>query len=70
MADPALERAYREEAKRLAFISEAEQRAVVAWIRDLARNRALRKADREAARERAEALERLLKLAPKTRKKG
>jgi hypothetical protein len=53
---------YTEEAKRLAFLSKDDQKAVIAIHRDTANNRKLPKADRDAARERADALEQLLKL--------
>jgi hypothetical protein len=53
---------YVAEAKRLALLSKDDQRAVIAIHRDTANNQKLPKADRDAARERADALERLLKL--------
>ena len=68
MPDPSKEQENHEEAERLAQLPAEEQAAIVAWHRDIADNPRLRKADREAARERAEALARLLKL-PKGRRK-
>jgi hypothetical protein len=69
MADNAEEQADREEAERLRQLPRDEQAAAVQWHRNIADNRRLRKADRDAARARAEALARLLKL-PKKRRPG
>jgi len=63
------EQAYREEAERLALLPVADQHEIVALHRSVAANPKVPKGDRNAARELAEALERLLKLAPKTRKR-
>jgi hypothetical protein len=57
------------EAERLAELPQAEQEAVIAWHRDIAANPKIRKADRELARERANALEKLLFGAKKRQKK-
>jgi hypothetical protein len=54
------EQEYRDEAERLAQLPAAERRAILAWHRDIAADAKLSKADRKAARERADALERLL----------
>jgi hypothetical protein len=56
---------HRAEAKRLRLISRAEQRAFVAMLRADSRNPDVPKADRDAARRRALALERLLRLRPR-----
>jgi hypothetical protein len=69
MPDPAKEQEYRAEAERLALASREDQKAIIALHRSVADNPKVRKADREAARERADALERLLGLTPKRRKK-
>jgi hypothetical protein len=58
---------HREEAARLAELPVAEQKAIIAMHWTDARNPKVPKRDREFARERAEALERLLKL-PKTKR--
>jgi hypothetical protein len=60
MIDPAKEREYREEAARLAQLPKAEQRAIIAWHRDIAANPKVKKADRQLAADKAEALERFL----------
>ena len=67
--NPTREQEYREEAKRLAQLPLEDQRAIVAWHRDIAADAKLPKGDRDAARERAAALERLLKLAGRKRRK-
>jgi hypothetical protein len=57
---PEKEHEYREEAKRLAQLPEAEQRAALAWHREIAADPKVKQADRKAAEDRAEALERHL----------
>ena len=52
---------YRAEAERLALLSPADQREVIALHRSVAGNPELPKADRRAAAERADALERHLR---------
>jgi len=63
------EQEYRAEAARLAQLPRQEQAAIIAWHRDIAANSKLRKADRDAARTRAKALDRLLKGSKKKPKK-
>lgn len=60
MSDPSKEREYRAEAERLALLPRDVQRKAVAIIRAPAADPKLRKTDRKAARERADALERQL----------
>jgi hypothetical protein len=60
--DPAKEQAYREEANRLKALSRDMQRQVIAIHRATAADPSARKADRDAARHRAAALERYLGL--------
>jgi hypothetical protein len=62
MPDPAREQEHREEADRLALLSREEQRAIIAWHREIAGNPKVRKADRDEARERADALARFLRI--------
>jgi hypothetical protein len=62
------EREHREEAKRLGVLPRNEQRQIVALHRSVADNPKVPKRDREEARSLADALERLLRLAPKKRK--
>jgi hypothetical protein len=57
---PELEKQCQVEAQCLAQLPRAEQRAVIAWHRDIAANPKVRKADRNLARERADAIEQLL----------
>jgi hypothetical protein len=52
---------HRQEAERLAQLPAKEQAAAIAWHRDIAANRKVSKADRAAAQEWADALERLLR---------
>jgi hypothetical protein len=66
---PDKEQEYRQEAERLALASVEDQRSAIAWLRDIART-APRKRDREEAKARADALERLLKLAGRKPKKS
>jgi hypothetical protein len=56
---------YREEAERLAQLPIAEQQAILDWHRAIAADPKVSKANRRAASERADALERLLKSARK-----
>ena len=63
-----LDRELHTEAERLAEVPRTEQEAVIAWHREIAANVKVRKVDRELARERANALERLL-LGPKKKRK-
>ncbi len=60
---------HRAEAERLAQLPRDEQQAIIAWHRDIAANTKLRKADREAARVRADALDKLLFRPKRARKK-
>ena len=53
---------HRDEAARLAALAVEDQRAFVAMLRADAANRKVPKRDRDFARERADALERILKL--------
>jgi hypothetical protein len=53
---------YRHEADRLRLIDRADQRRVVSYIRAVAGNPKVGKIDRDLARKRADALERLLGL--------
>lgn len=69
MSATAKEQEYREEAERLALLSVEDQQAAIAIIREPASNPKLSKSDRSAARERADALERLLRPARRRRKK-
>jgi len=65
---PDKERKYGREAKRLAKLPTDLQKQIIALQRDLASNPRLKKQDREAGMERADALERNLRLLRK--KKG
>jgi hypothetical protein len=58
--DPLAE--FREEASRLKLTDRATQRLIVAIHREIARNPKVPKADRDHARRKARALERLLRL--------
>jgi hypothetical protein len=69
MPDPAREQEYREEAERLAKLPRADQREIIALHRSVANNPKVPKRERQAGLERAAALERLLRLAKKPRKK-
>jgi hypothetical protein len=70
MPDWAKEQDYREEAERLALLPEEDQREIIALHRSVADNPKVPKREREAGRQRADALERLLKLGKKKRKKS
>ncbi len=69
MPDPSKEKEFREEAERLAQLPREDQREIIALHRSVADNPKVPKRDREEARRLADALERLLKLRPKTGKK-
>jgi len=71
MLDPSSkEQEYRAEAERLALLPKADQREIIALHRSVAANPKVRKADREAARQRAAALEKYLGLRPKGKRKN
>lgn len=63
------EQEYREEAERLRQLDADTQRQIIALHQSVADNPKVKKRDREAARERADALTRLLGLSKKKRKK-
>ena len=65
---PEKKQEYREEAERLAMLPVAEQRKVIAMHREVAAGKGVPKAERQAGLERAEALERILRLKKKKRK--
>jgi hypothetical protein len=69
MPERSKEQEYREEAARLALLAREEQRGIIALHRAVAADRKVSKANRLEAGERAEALERYLRLAPKERRK-
>jgi len=60
--DASKEQEYREEAKRLALLPRADQREIITLHRSIAGNAKVPKAERRAGMERAEALERFLRL--------
>jgi hypothetical protein len=62
------EQEHRAEAARLRFVDRDTQRQIIAIHRNTAENRKLPKEDRDFARQRADALERILGLAPTGRK--
>jgi hypothetical protein len=64
------DRQYREEAERLAMLPLADQREIIALHRAVTANPKLRKADRRAAAERADALERHLRRLSRRRKRS
>jgi hypothetical protein len=66
---PAKEAEYREEAERLARLPVADQREIIALHRSVADNPRVPKRERQAGLERAAALERLLGLAKKKRRR-
>jgi len=70
MSDPSKEQEYREEAERLSLLPVGDQREIIALHRSVADNPKVRKADREAARERADALEKHLGLRVKRKRKN
>ena len=63
----AREQAWREEAERLALLPVTDQETILALHRSVAEDPKVSKANRQDARERLEALERLLKMKPKKR---
>jgi hypothetical protein len=69
MHDRAKEQEYRAEAERLALLSVADRREIIALHRSVARNPKVPKREREAGLKRAAALERLLGLGRPKRKK-
>jgi hypothetical protein len=68
MPERANEQEHREEAKRLAQL-RADQREIVALHRSVANDKGVSRANRNEARRRADALEKLLRLLPKKGKK-
>jgi hypothetical protein len=66
---PQRQQEYRDEAARLAKLPKAEQRQIIAWHKDIAADPKAKTADRQAAGDRALALERLLGLAGKVKKR-
>lgn len=69
MPHPSNEQEHQEEAERLALLPRADQREIIALYRSIAKNPKVPKAERQAGLIRATALERLLKLTPKKKKK-
>jgi hypothetical protein len=69
MLEPAREQEYREEAERLALLPVEDQREIIALHRSIASNPRVPKREREAGKERADTLERLLGLAKKKGRK-
>jgi hypothetical protein len=67
--EPAREREYREEAERLARLPVADQKEIIALHRSVADNPKAPKRDRDAARERVDALERHLRRLNRAKKK-
>jgi hypothetical protein len=65
MLDPAKDQEYHEEAERLSQLPVEDQREVIALHRSIASNPKVPKREREAGKERADALERLLGLVKK-----
>jgi hypothetical protein len=63
------EQEFLEEAERLALLPVEDQKEIIAMHRKIASNPKVPKKEREAGRERADALERLLGLAQKRRRK-
>jgi hypothetical protein len=68
MPDPTKEQEYREEAERLAQLSIADQRAIIAQHRTIAADPEVTKADSALALERADALERHLRRLARRKK--
>jgi hypothetical protein len=64
------EQEYREEAERLALLAREDQKEIIALHRSVADNPKAPKADRRAARKRAEALERHLLRLNRAKKKS
>jgi hypothetical protein len=69
MPNPTKEQEYREEAERLALLPVEDQREIIALHRSVVSNPKVPKREREAGKERADALERLLGLAKKKERK-
>jgi hypothetical protein len=69
MPERSKEQEYREEADRLALLPREEQRGIIALHRAVAEDLKVSKANRREAGERAEALERYLRLPPTKRRK-
>ena len=67
--DKEKEQEYREEAERLKQLPRAEQRAIVELIGSPARDPKVSEANRAEARRRSRALARLLKIAPRKKRK-
>jgi hypothetical protein len=65
---PEKEQEYREEAERLAILPVTEWRKIIAMHREIAAGDDVPEAERQAGLERAEALERFLRLKRKKRK--
>lgn len=65
---PEKETEYREEAERLAVLPVAEQLKIIAMHREIASDKVVPKAERQAGLERAAALERFLRPKKKKRK--
>jgi hypothetical protein len=65
MPNPSKEQEYREEAESLAHLPKADQLRHIAILREIASNPEVPKRDRQDAADRANALEKLLKLTPK-----
>jgi hypothetical protein len=64
----AKEQEYRDEARRLSALPRADQREIIAMHRSIAANPKVPAKERQAGLERAQALERLLRLTKKRRK--
>ena len=58
----------RQEAERLKLLPKAQQRAIIALYRDVARGKGVPAAERKASLRRAAALEKLLGISEKTQK--
>lgn len=63
------EQEYRDEAERLSQLPRSEQRWLVEFYRDVANGKGVPAPERKAGLERVAALERLLKLAPRKKRK-
>ena len=70
MRDEAKEKQYQAEAERLTELSPEERAKAIARLRSIAVDRRVRKVEREAARERADTLERLLQAVEKPQHKS
>ena len=69
MTDPTKDRDQLAEAQRLALVPVEDQKQILAMHRAIAGNAKVPKADRQLARERADALEKHLRLLNKSKKK-